>query len=300
MPAFKPFTWIAVLIVIAVIPAPGFAAPHIVPLDSVFKVTEVPYEGGELMMPGKDSSGKKNGDGEESFSPGWKKLFLSVPGSKRSYLLDGTCVHYDRNAIDLGDGRIVMACQSGGNHCCSTYVSLLKDSKKGTLKVAGSRTIIHPELGIDKESIGPVDSRGNLSIEVHGFTDRYDDDIEKASHEPSFIYYIKILKTGHVAVDRDVKAYENIIAKLKTSLSKSYDFEMYVQLVFYNRLLDLKLSENAYLSKASASEKGVAARGVKWIFEEMPFLRIINDDDGFALKPTAPISGHDAVQKKKR
>jgi len=179
-------------------------------------------------------------------------------------------------------------------------VCLLQDRNKGTLKVAGSRTIIHPELGIDKESIGPVDSRGNLSIEVDGFTDRYDDDIEKASYSPSFVYYIKILRNGVVIVDRNVKAYQTIIAKLKASLSKTYDFETYVQLIFYNRLLDLRLSESAYLTKASESEKGVAARGVKWILEEMPFLRIIDYEHGFKAKRIGSISGHDAVQNKKR
>ncbi len=82
-----------------------------------------------------------------------------------------------------------------------TFVCLLKDDKTGRLKVGGSKTIDHPELGVSKESIRHIDPQGNMSIEVTGFTDRYDDEVDNSGYYPSFTYYIKVLKNGNIIVD---------------------------------------------------------------------------------------------------
>lgn len=282
--------WIVFLGLAAIffLPISVFCEISIVPIGKVFRLEEPVYtKEGLLVIPGSNKRYKANDIREDRRHPGEKFLVLSLTNSNKSYLMDESYLSYDHNVVVVGDGRIIMIFQTGGNHCCSTFVCMLKDDKTGELKVGGSKTIDHPELAVSRETIRHIDPQGNISIEVRAFTDRYDDEIENSGYYPTFTYYIKVLKDGNIIVDKNVESYEVTINKLKDILSKSYDFETYVQLVFYNRILKLKLSESAYLAKASDTEKGVAVRGVKWLFDDLEFLKLVELDD-FVIKQIAP------------
>ncbi len=109
---------IIIFLAITVSPLPVFAEPAIVPLNKVFRVERPIYtKHGVLTEPGSSRSYKGNVISKEFRFPGQKFLVLSIDGNQ-SYLVDGSCVYYDHNVVDLGDGRVIMACQSGGNHCC--------------------------------------------------------------------------------------------------------------------------------------------------------------------------------------
>ncbi|MDT4288132.1 hypothetical protein RO575_01035 [Methylomonas sp. MO1] len=256
---------------------------NIVPIETVFNVKNAIYAGNDILkIENTEKTYVIKSIRADRKILDARFVVLSSVNSKIAYLMDESYVFYDKNVADLGDGRVILVLQSGGNHCCSAFVSLIKNEVSGELGLGGARMVDQPEGAILKDNLR-LDSEGNIFIAVSGFTDHVEDDANGLRYYPNFRYFIKTSKDGGIAVDRNVGNYESIINGLKIQLSERYDFEKYIELIFINRLLALGLSEDFYLRNASENEVNFAQKQIKWFFEELNFFKSIDDND-FVIK----------------